>query len=529
MKDTFIPYINGTLAEEPLLSSNSGNIDIEDAKQILESFSSVSKFEDNQWLINKTNEDQNLTDKQRRVNFLNITNINNLTTMKLSALIRLMKRQSTRAVAYSVLVVREFLTTLTVQDKDFVDISSEDILYYYNYLFEGEQSTSIKGRLSKWFIVKDFFKTMNYHSQYRIMDKYITEQFPDKRRINEKLIPDDVAEKLDIEFLKDDVPSAFKVIYWLLRLLPNRITEVLSMKMNCVKRINNDYYIVSIPTFKQTGPYRYGNIKLIEIKYNGIGKYLIDLINNYINERKEHENSKDDDFLFYSYRYALIKDNNNSYYYKKWQPYTLLTIDRINYFLKNFCKHKNITMENGEPFSVTSHQFRHNSTSDRINSGIFRSIDIQGLTYHHSTTMIEQTYTHQNKNSMINDSPVVFRGRIINTENENKMSKLLNKPYAKSIYKLGICSDIRSCNKDKSKCIRCEFMVPDFDDMDYYEHELNDWIRKKESALQIGNIIFAELCDEWIDAYQIIINKVLRALTNENVSKKGDTDENTEQ
>jgi hypothetical protein len=114
------------------------------------------------------------------------------------------------------------------------------------------------------------------------------------------------------------------------------------------------------------------------------------------------------------------------------------------------------------------------------------------------------------------DSPVIFRGRIINTDNERKLNHILKKSYAKRIYHLGICSDIRNCSKDKSQCLRCDFMVPDVDDLGYYKEELQDWTEKMDTAKKIGNIPFVELCQDWIDSYVIVINKVLDALSDEN-------------
>lgn len=495
------------------------NMNLSDARKILETFSSISTFDDNQWLIDKANEDQNLTNKQRRVNFLNIENDNTLMYLKFFALMRLMKRHSTRSVAHSVLVVREFLNATVDPSKELSEMNALDIFGFYNHLFNSNSSTRLKSRLEKWFLVKEFFKVMNFQDQYQIMEKYTTENFPDERRVDTKYIPEEVASKMDVEFLKDEIPLAFKLIYWLLRLLPNRIMEVLSMRMNCVKKLDDDYYMISIPTFKQTGPYSLGNIKLIEVKYSGIGKYLIDLIYEFIDERKADTDSdiSDDDFLFYAPRCILRKVNATSRQFVKGSQYERVTIDRVNYFFKNFCKLHYITQDDGTPYVITSHQFRHNATSDRINSGIFRAIDVQGLTYHHSTAMIDQTYTHQDKDTIINNAPVVFKGRIINTDNERKLNQLLKKPYAKNIYKLGICSDVRVCNKDKSQCLRCDYMIPDVDDLDYYTHELNDWISKRDKAKLTGNSIFMELCEDWINSYQIVITKVLNAITNENM------------
>ena len=157
--------------------------------------------------------------------------------------------------------------------------------------------------------------------------------------------------------------------------------------------------------------------------------------------------------------------------------------------------------------------------SDRINSGIFRSIDVQGLTHHQSTAMIDQTYTHPDVMTMAESAPIIYRGRIIQTSDERKINQLLDRPYAKRIYRLGVCSDVRKCDKDKSECLRCKYLIPDANDLEYYELELQDWKSKKESAQLIGNDIFEELCADWIASYEVVINRILNVLTNENVAK----------
>lgn len=520
----YIPFPSGSEAEQPIIPSERSIIDIADAAKMLHTYSSVSEFEDEQWLIDKINEDRNLMNNRRTISFLKIANRDNCVILKIAAVMKLMRHLSVRNIAKLVWTVRKFLFITQSQDTPFAEITSESILTYYNHLFNSSLHGSREYNLSKWFVVKDFFKISGFQKQYRLMDQYIMERPPDKRRIEGKLIPEEVAQKLDIIFFKDNIPLPFRVMYWSLRLIPNRIHEVLSMKMNCLKKLNSEYYIVSIPTFKQAGPYSLGNIKLIEIKYCNMGQYYIDLLKDFIKQRKNESHSVDDDFLFYAYRHQFKSNQNGEYHFSCCKaPYSPLTIDRVSALFKNVCKRCNIRTENGEPYSVTSHQFRHNAISDRINSGIFRSIEVQGLTYHHSTAMIDQTYTHQDVRTMVESAPIIFKGRIINSVDERQINKLLERPYAKRIYKLGICSDVRNCDKDKSQCLRCKYMIPDANDLDYYEQELQDWHAKQKKAELIGNEIFAELCEDWIVSYETLINRVLKALTNEDVTIAGGT------
>jgi hypothetical protein len=198
----------------------------------------------------------------------------------------------------------------------------------------------------------------------------------------------------------------------------------------------------------------------------------------------------------------------------------LIDSESFSYFLKRVCKVYEIKDEYGNIFDPTTHQFRHNAISDRMNSGIFRAIDIKPLTGHHTTAMIEQTYTHTHIKDLKKDSPIVFRGRIINTDDEKRMNRLLEKPFARQIHNLGICSDSRSCSKSKSQCLRCDYLLPELENLSYYQNDQDEWQKKKEKAEQIGNIDYAELCQDWIDSYDIIVKRVLNALSNEDILTK---------
>ena len=111
----------------------------------------------------------------------------------------------------------------------------------------------------------------------------------------------------------------------------------------------------------------------------------------------------------------------------------------------------------------------------------------------------------------------MFRGRIINTDDPARFDRILSKPFAKRVHRIGLCSDARGCSADRSRCLRCSYLVPDADDLDYYQSELGDWRSKQEKALSCGNDVFAELCGVWIDAYKTLIQRVLNAISGEDL------------
>ena len=141
-----------------------------------------------------------------------------------------------------------------------------------------------------------------------------------------------------------------------------------------------------------------------------------------------------------------------------------------------------------------------------------------GLTAHHNTQMIEKSYTHYTPDDLrIEDKSIVFRGKIINTDNTKQIEMILKKPYAYSIHGLGICSDVSGCDKNKSECYRCPYMIPDFDQLERYKMEMGEWKKKKEKSDKIGNVAFSELCEYWIESYEILIQRILKAISNEDL------------
>ena len=318
--------------------------------------------------------------------------------------------------------------------------------------------------------------------------------------------------------MRDGIPLVYRCVYWMLRLIPNRITEVLSMTVRCLKQLSADTYTLTIPSFKQSGPYVPSDIKLIEVRYEGMGKLLVDLVAAQRDEVVSHLGS-DAELLFTSRTYRLMRDpKTGGRRYKPHGPaFEPKNLENCNHFFSRLCEYRGIVDEHGEPYSPTTHQFRHNAISDRMNSGLFRAIDLLPLTAHHNTKMIEQSYTHTSVKDLRKDDPVVFRGRIVNTDDPARFDRILSKPFAKRVHRIGLCSDARGCSADRSRCLRCSYLVPDADDLDYYQSELDDWRSKQEKALSCGNDVFAELCGVWIDAYKTLTQRVLSAISGEDL------------
>lgn len=507
---------SGSAALEPIVRSLGVSVAEDGAGRVLADYCSSSSYSDDVWFADKVRPAMNVEPGRRTIRFACIANEGLRAEVKRWALSRLVRGRSPSGIDASVNgAIRRCAALLPDACESFGEAPREALVAFHASLFSGEQETSLSYRLGLWHKVEHFASESGFESTWLEMQRFVLEKCPRFVKREEKRIPDEVADRLDAVFMGDDVPLVYRGIYWTLRLIPNRATEVLSMTPRCVKRLDADTYTLTIPSFKQAGPYAPSDIKLVEVRYEGMGKLLVDLL---LEQRGEVMAQLGDgaEFLFSSKDYHLVEDPETGG--KRYVARGAVGPKRLsacNKFFSRLCEHRGITDEQGKPYSVTTHQFRHNGISDRMNSGLFRAIDLLPYTAHRNTQMIEQAYTHTSVRDIRGEDPVLFRGRIINTDNPTRFDAILAKPFSKRVHRIGICSDIRGCGADRSKCLGCQHLVPSADDLDYYQNELEDWMEKREKAGKCGNEVFAELCDSWIGAYEALVRRVLSAVSDE--------------
>lgn len=519
MPDSLLFPTSGSAALEPVVSSNTVSITGEQAAKMLAGYCSASSFSGDIWHVDKVKPGKNVWPSRRNIYFTGISNEHLKEETKRWVVTRLIKGNSPSTLNIDICMsIKRFASFIPDGCESFAEAPPEALVSFYAHLFSGEQKTDLTARLHYWHVLEAFARESGFTGLNAAMQKFVLEKRPAPVKKEDKYIPDEVADQLDVIFMRDDIPLVFRCAYWMLRLIPNRASEVLSMTVRCLKQLDADTYTLTVPSFKQSGPYVPSDIKLIEVKYEGMGKLLVDLV---AAQRDEVVAQLGDDaeWLFTSRTYRLVrgpKTGERSYrtYGSAFKPKNLKA---CNLFFSRLCEHRGLLDEHGDPYSPTTHQFRHNAISDRMNSGLFRAIDLLPLTAHHNTKMIEQSYTHTSVRDLRKDDPVVFRGRIINTDDPARFEKILAKPFAKRVHRIGLCSDARGCGADRSKCLSCGYLVPDADDLDFYRSELEDWRSKKEKAESCGNEVFAELCGAWIDAYKTLIQRVLSAVSDEDL------------
>ena len=506
LSDKFNPHAPLTISEVPSLDTGFYN-------EMLSTLCSESKYDDDKWIVDLLFSDRYISRGHRTIIFTNCDQTY-VQDYKQYALRQLLCRKTVHSVIGGIIAVNQFASFL--DGKPIIETNEADIQDYYSYLFGSNHADmTLKTRKKKWIETKYFMSVMEYDSIRIMMEKYNIQK-NGKYAKADRYIPEDIAIQLDIIMKRNPyIPIAYQFIYWTLRLLVNRISEVLNCKDDCLKRFSSDTYTISIPTYKQEGPYL-STVRMIYIKDDGIGSMYIDIVKRAIDNAKQYDGRELNLLCYKPYLKSEWDPEEKELKYETRcsEHWNVVGLQEFNTFLKKLCVCYQIKDEDGKTYSPSSHFFRHNSISDRLNSGIFRDVDVQAMSFHANTQMINRAYYHADAEKQNENDTVYFKGRIINCS-DRRIQKLLEKPYAMKIRDLGICSDSRGCNKEKSKCLFCDHMTPDYDNLGIYVEQRDAWLKKKELAVSTSNADYELLCDQWINGYNAVITKIMSFIEKE--------------
>jgi hypothetical protein len=348
-----------------------------------------------------------------------------------------------------------------------------------------DNCTKEQVKYGTWQVTKNFFDLMQGWEGRRLYNHFAGNPFAQPFHHNEKLIPLFVEQQLDRLFLLPEIQLHIRVVYWLMRLFPTRVSEVCAMEPDCVKRFDG-HFVLFLPMWKQNGGYNQAEIRSIHIEYEGMGKYLIDLLH----EQRDvyHTLSphlpKNQQGLLLVYKKAW-------YRYGKWANTTIkkhnilmATPEHINVFFERYCDIHNIRDADGKPYVLKSHMLRHNGITDRLAEG-FTVEQIANMTGHKNDRMILSSYNHLDlrpevlaeKQRLVSGEPaaisVMFEGRILNMSPQTEARLLLNVRAHR--VRGGICSDITGCKCDMQACLSCCFFVPEIEQLPFFREQAEAW------------------------------------------------------
>ncbi|OXS72078.1 hypothetical protein [Priestia filamentosa] len=431
--------------------------------------------------------------------------------------------------------------------------TNRKILNYYEEYLRQQSDISDNEKSRRYAALIDFFPKMSNFSGF-------PKENPTKNKnpfhmVNkkhpEKYIPTEVVKQFD-KIMKDErhnIPTSLRLAYWLQRSFPNRITEVTSIPVDCLKSLYN-MYIINIPSTKQNGGYIQEEIKTIPVINSGHGKYIVELIKRAQAQTKMNLEAypiedKDKNFLLletifdFKIEHGKLTFTSSAYIHKKILEYRakypslsqnelskkliedeipakvcrvhialsrgltkqyshLRPFDsqRFNSSLNKIAALCNVKDENGKIYKISSHQFRHNATTDRLYIGGY-TMDQALAVRHDKSTSMPMQYVHQQRemhkkmwletNSLKppTESPVEFKGRIMNLSDKKTLSRLSGDPKmyltweANSKKGVGLCSMISGCKPDGTsihfECYECNWFVPKAEYLEDYKKEMHYW------------------------------------------------------
>lgn len=470
-------------------------------------------FEDNKWICDKRVKMQSEPLNYSIIYFTTIPE-RFRDMSKYYALIRIANGDTVRTIKSRMSRIKSFLKFMVQVNMQFEDINVSTSHMFKKFLEELEYSiATIK---DAWRETNSFVNTMNGFDGVRIKNPFTINPFAANKKLDYKYIPEYVATQLDEVFRKDGIDLYLRCVYWLLRLIPSRISEILGMSIDCIKPYCN-HWVLFIPTWKQNGGNLEPMYRTIHIEDKGMGEYLLLLLNQQrdLAQALQTELPKENRGLLFTYR--------SIYHYKNGEKSAarsirVATVNVIEKQFKRICEQYGIKDENNRIYRVTSHQFRHNGITDRLEAG-FTIEQIADMTGHHGDAMIWNAYSHLDlkpktiieKQQYVGDEPrknknpyVLFNGRILNM-NEQAEKRLLKNMRALKVPG-GICSDVTGCKGDMWNCLECEHFIPDAEQLSYFREQAQNL---KDKAVKFeGYPIIRDNALKNAELFENIIDKI---------------------
>lgn len=363
-------------------------------------------------------------------------------------------------------------------------------------------------------------------------------------RIKTKYIPDKILGKIDEIFLSEDTPVHYRLYYWLCRLYPSRGCELSSLKLDCIKPLNNNYVYFK-PEGKSGNAFSKKKIIDIYMCYQGIEKYLIDCYHQQRNVSLLLQEEAREEFGGLLFLYNPNSKGRKGVTQKR---ITLLDGAKFNRYLKKICKEFGVFNTGDEKLSITVHSFRHNAITDRLYEN-FNVTSIKDMSGQISNSTVMDSYFHSkederkklhekilkekfkadrhrkykiiedaeteidnsNNEDSVPKSKLIFRGRIMNLDANREARLLLNKRSYKISYSdkcIGICTEIASCTSGVFNCLGCDEFAADSDEIMFFRDEILYWKEKEEYLKLKGSIFQIKHATETRKLFEQIVNRI---------------------
>ena len=303
-------------------------------------------------------------------------------------------------------------------------------------------------------------------------------RFPEptgRKRAPDKCVMD-ALDKAFFDLSYEELPLVIRLTYFLLRLIPNRISEVLAISLECLSYPDLGLFSVSIPTSKETPlhiPLYTQYVFSMDGKIESIFYRLLRQQQDAVRSCADLD-ATDVDYLLFD------AANGRAF-----------TANDFNTFLDKFIHEHHIFDENGDFPVVTSHHFRHVCIGERLRSGVY-SPEQTMKEANHSNVDVTLSYGYQSKHDEAKHlgsiSSVVLKSEFNVVDQENtaphqkvnptKYDRLQNDTaYIRIVPGIGLCSNAK-CHPQYEKCVFCDCFNPDKLYLEYFT-EAREIVQKR--------------------------------------------------
>lgn len=418
---------------------------------------SDSSFEEDKWLVKVP---EYHIKKEISFASMSVKNNFNISLLKCWTVHMLSLSYSLATIKNKLNKVESFIAFLEKNKINFLSIRNSFIESYLNKYSESE--TIYNSMSCAIFDFASFVKQNGYELAEEIVCPTLNVCRENKvRRAPDKC----VIERLDeIFFSGKGIPSDMRCIYLLLRLILNRISEVLNMQIDCISYYEEKIYTLSIPTQKET-PMR----RMLYSKYNrSLTNAYTATLYEAVQQQIEYARSCQDKLTGELKGYLFVSTAH---------PDRLVTREDFNELLAKVCKENKVLDACGHIAKISSHHLRHTGIVERLHSKeISPEQTMKEANHSNMATTLSYGYESMHDESVRTSQilrqvfPDDYKSKTVSTPvklNERKYQALLENPFVRLLPGLGLCANI-SCNPAYESCIECEHFEPNKYYYDYF-------------------------------------------------------------
>lgn len=254
------------------------------------------------------------------------------------------------------------------------------------------------------------------------------------------------------------VPTAYRCLYLLLRMIPSRDHEALFMMMDGFS-VSDDLMEIRFPTHKETPNHR----AVCEPHHRYACKYPENLLLRSLQEQKEYAQKCQTSIEEECFKGRLMVSPRN--------PKRLVTADEFNAFLEDVCEEQGITDAYGKPTKITMYSLRHANGAEIAASPGFNHDEFTRA-FAHNSRYSDDCYSYASKHDELHTyAPFTKSVHSALTQpaadssaaqvvSPMRIGRLQKDPKVQLIGSDSVCHE-KGCRPQLIHCIFCNAFLPD--------------------------------------------------------------------